>query len=251
MARSGRKKQLMTPAKRRDAPSPHAVLQPQPLFRDSMIRRERPEIVSREKVQVYTCDCGKTIDRTQKPTCLCRVSAAKIFETREQTRRRTRRQRDRGAANQAIVTAHNETEAALKAALSVEREAVKGRGARPALLTEEREMSRIAQQSGAAILREQFERTARKADILEAKLREDEEAGRLPIGVRDNLRRDIAKLRKKANELREMSDSQRRYGTEAQAFKLSGGEWGLGIGSLVVAGLGIFLVYRTFQAPVA
>lgn len=234
-----------------DVPSAKANPNPAPFWKDSQVRPERPEVVSRQQVQVYTCDCGKTIDRAQNPVCLCKVSSGKLFETREQTRRRARRQQDRAAANQAVVTAYNETEANLKASLSVQREAVKGQGARPALLTEDREMARIAQRSGYEILREQFEKAALKADILESKLREDEEAGKLPIGVRENLRRSIAKIRKKANELREMAESQKRYGTEAQVFKLSGADIGLGLGSLVVAGLGLFLVYRTFQAPTA
>lgn len=236
---------------RGDVPSRYAAERVAPFFKDSQVRPERAEVVSRQQVEVYTCDCGKTIERGKTPVCLCKVSAGKVFETREAMRKRARRQKNRAAANQAVVTAQNATEAALKASLAVEREAVRGRGARPALLTEEREMSRIAQRSGYEILREQFEKTALKADILERKLREDEEAGKLPIGVRDNLRRSIAKLRKKANELRDMAESQKRYGTEAQAFKLSGIESYLGIGSLVVAGLGLFLVYRTFQAPTA
>lgn len=235
---------------RGDKPSAKAELRPRPFFRDSMIKRERAEVVSREPLKNYECECGKMLDRDQTPLCLCKVRAGSIFEKGVKTRKKQRRSKDRAAATEVKVRAHNATEAALKAKLAVAQPDVRGRGGREALLTPGREMSRVSPQAIDATIRARFEQTAQRADMLERKLRDAEE-GRLSLnsGQRDALRRDIAKLRKKANELRDIADSQRRYGSESQAFKLGGLEDNMGWIAVGLIGLGAFAIYRSFQRP--
>jgi hypothetical protein len=228
-----------------DKPSRFAEERPKPFFKDSMIKRERAEVVSREAMKTYECECGKIIDRDQTPTCLCKVRSGDLFERGVKGRKQQRRSKDRAAAGEVKVRAHNATEAALKAKLAVAQPDVRGRGGREALLTEGRAMERVEQRSAASILREQFEKTALRADALERKL--NEEGGKLNLSQRDALRRDIAKLRRKANDLRDMADSQKRYGSESQAFKLGGMGDNTGWMAAGLIAIGAFALYRMFQ----
>ena len=269
---------------RTDVPSAKAALNPAPFWKDSQVRPERTTFLSKEKVRVYECGCGRIVDRNVMPQCICKVSTRvsgrqiaahnrqnakleaelrqledpSVPESTKQAIRelRARREgRETAEARQRFVRAKNDREAGLKAGLSVSREAVKGRGARPALLTEDRTLSPVdphaATKQAMQTFYERRDKFRSKITELQAKLDADAADRRLPYGARQHIEKSVKDLRRKAEEIDRSLERMEKEHPEGAVFRLGGIDIGLGLGSAIVAGIGLFLVYRTFQAPTA